>query len=114
MMKVYFTDKTCVRRKQMAKITKATLKSFVRKIPMDQLYINVTSTFDGMYDCCMPRDGGFQKAKATELDENTLGIDGIWLTSGSSNRVKPYSDGTFTGYEVYNCCGHFIVAAKEN
>lgn len=47
--------------KTVKKITKATFKSYVKK-HKDDLFIKVTSKFDGMHDCCMSREGGWIKA----------------------------------------------------
>ncbi len=47
------------------KITKATVKSFIKN-NIENLYINVTSDFDGMTDCVEQVKGGFKKAEKTE------------------------------------------------
>ena len=92
------------------KITLATIKSFIRKND-GALLINVTSRFDGMTDCCESRNGGFEVAQKTDrCSENTLGIEGAWFVKGSRDYFKEYSDGERTGYEVYNCCGRFVLA----
>ena len=64
------------------KITRATLKSFVKK-NREKLYINVKSDFDGCVDGCVDKKGGFHLA----LEDGTLGynyhtlnIQGVWLT----------------------------------
>lgn len=94
------------------KITKATFKSFVKKNP--NLFIKVKSRFDGMTDCVEQLSGGFGKiANAVYPCDNNLGLQGVWLVGGSSrNRFYPYNDGKFSGIEVYNCCGSFIVATR--
>ena len=67
----------------MAKITKATFKSFVKKNRAN-LLINVKSSFDGMVDGCVSHNGGFTSAvEAEHIHENNLGIQGVWLVGGS-------------------------------
>lgn len=90
------------------KITKATIKSFIRKYN-DSLHIKKLSTFDGMVDCAMSVDSEFLPIERTESClNNTLGIEGAWFVGRDSYRV--YSDGAYVGFEVYNCCGSFILA----
>lgn len=95
----------------MAKITRATFKSFVKK-NRENLMIRVKSKFDGMYDMCMEQEGGFAKAVSAErAHDNNLGIQGIWIVGGgrSGDYFTEYFDGKIKGIEVYNCCGTFIV-----
>lgn len=96
----------------MTKITKATLKSFVKK-NREQLFVNVKSKFDGMTDGCESQNGGFQTAQPTNHEAHTLGVKGIWLVGSSGNYFKPYSEDGFEGICVSNCCGHFIVAIRK-
>ena len=95
--------------------TMTTIKSFIRKNPA--LYIKNLSNFDGMVDCVMPCDNqGFRAVTAPDAGynhENKLGIQGAWFVLGGGDRIYDYSDGDFIGYEVYNCCGHFILAIKK-
>lgn len=96
------------------KTTKATIKSFIRKNE-GNLYINIKSRFDGMTDCVESVAGQFQKAKkTTDYTENTLGIQGAWFVGQSRDYFKSFKDNQLTGYEVSNCCGHFIIAIKDN
>jgi hypothetical protein len=94
------------------KITLATVKSFIRKT--ENLYINERSKFDGMYDCVMPiENDGFSKAEKTDRHlDNTHGVHGAWFVGQSRDYFTPYNDGKFQGYEIYNCCGKFILATK--
>jgi hypothetical protein len=95
------------------KATKATIKSFINK-NVDCLYINVKSSFDGMYDCCMSQDGGFTKAIRTEENlKNTLGVLGAWFVGQSRDYFSQYDENGMTGYDVSNCCGRFILAIKN-
>lgn len=94
------------------KITKATFKSFLRK-KKGSLYINVKSSFDGMTDCCEDQKGGWGSVVYTNNNsEHTQGIEGIWLVGSSRDSYSFFEEGGFIGIEVYNCCGHFIVAVK--
>ena len=96
------------------KTTKATIKSFIKK-NADNLYINVKSSFDGMTDCCESQNNGFQKAQPDSdgfYNQHTLGITGAWFVGQSRDYFYPYNQNGFKGYEVSNCCGHFILAVK--
>jgi len=95
------------------KITKATLKSFVKK-NKENLFIKVKSTFDGMSDGIVCINEGFKKVSLKEdYQEHTLGIEGAWLVGSSRDYFNFYSDRSFEGIEVYNCCGSFIIATKN-
>lgn len=98
-----------------SKITLRTLKSFINKNRGD-LYINCKSHFDGMVDCVMPIENAeFTKATATERNlDHTIGISGAWFVLGGSDFYTYYSDGVYTGYEVSNCTGHFIIATMND
>ena len=95
------------------RITLATIKAFIRK-NRENLYIDVKSTFDGMVDCVMPcGDGAFTKALTPDdgyNHQNKLGIQGAWFVLGGGDRFYPFEKDGFKGYEVYNCCGTFILA----
>ena len=93
------------------KITRATIKSFIRK---NDIYINVTSSFDGMTDCCQPVNGGFTKAQKTdEYVENTLGVRGAWFVGQSRDYFEAFEDDTYKGYKVYNSCGRFYLGIEK-
>lgn len=97
----------------MKRITKATFKSFVKKNRAN-LYVKVKSSFDGMTDCVQQLNGGFAPAKeAVYTHENNLGIGGVWLVNGSRDYFREVTQDGFTGIEVYNCCGTFVVAVKN-
>ena len=92
------------------KITKATFKSFLNK-NKNELYINVHSTFNGMIDCVDTVEHNMSKAQYEDtLNDNTCGIKGVWLVSGSRNWFTYYSDEIFEGIEASNCYGSFTVA----
>jgi len=97
----------------MKKITRTTVKTFIKKNQAD-LYINVKSAFSGMTDGCECVHGGFKMAYGTlaNLDE-TLGVEGAWFVGSSRDYFTAYEDSIFTGIEVYNSCGKFILAVKK-
>ncbi len=101
----------------MTKVTKATLKSFIRKNE-GKLFIREKSSFDGMVDGCTNEcDRGFNQARKYEgtlREDHNLGYHGIWIVGSSGNSFRAYNDDAFEGIEVYNCCGHFIVAVKKS
>jgi len=98
----------------MAKVTRATLKSFIKN-NIDNLYIKVNSKFNGMVDCVMPVDEKeYSVAKKTESSlYNTLGINGAWFVGGSRDYFTKIENESFEGYEVYNCVGSFELAVKK-
>ncbi len=99
----------------MARLTLTTIKSFIRKNP--NLYINNRANFDGMQDCVVYSDNSNfvpVKKPAENYDhKNKLGIDQAWFVLNSRDHFIEYEDGQFKGYEVYNCCGKFILAIKK-
>jgi len=95
------------------KITKATLKAFVRK-HRNELYVKVTSSFNPQTDGAeFHRNAGFQPAESAGHECHTLGVSGIWLVGGSRNSFIPYDADGFTGIRCYNSCQTFIVAIKK-
>ena len=98
----------------MKKITKATYKSFIKN-NMDNLFIDVRSSFDGMIDGLnWDKDHGFKKVEVTEDNvDHTMGIRFSWLVGRGGDRFSAYDDGTFQGIAVVNCCGYFTVAIKK-
>jgi hypothetical protein len=97
----------------MKKVTRATIKSFIRK-NLNNLYVRNDSRFDGMVDCVMPVRGDFTEAEVTDrMSDNTLGINGLWLVGSSRDYFKPFNNGEFEGYEIHNSCGSSIIAIKS-
>jgi hypothetical protein len=95
------------------KITLATVKSFIKK-NNGKLFINVKSSFDGMIDGCRSQYNGFLKAETdAKMVDCTLGIQGAWFVGDSRDWFKPYQDDMFTGIEVSNSCGRFIIAVTQ-
>ncbi len=95
----------------MAKITLATVKSFLRK-NKGKVYIATKSHFDGSVDGVMPcGDKSFTLAQPG-THENELGIHGAWFVFGSRDWITPFEKDGMRGFEVYNCCGSFELAVK--
>jgi len=92
----------------MKKITRATIKSFIKKHE-SRLYIKVNSRFDGMVDCVMPTEDHFHRVEKTDFQE----IRGAWFVGQSRDGFSPYEDANFKGYEVYNCTGSFLLATPK-
>lgn len=101
----------------MSKVTKATLKSFLKK-NSGNLYILEHSRFDGMIDCVSQTgQEAFIKTddKYDAENKHSFGIDGVWVTQGRdsfSRTVVKTLEGTFEGIHCYNCCGSWTVAIK--
>lgn len=98
----------------MKKITRATVKSFIKK-NQGSLYINVKGQFDGMTDGIESRNAGFVKATVDpdyRCQINTLGIAGLWLVGGD-DRYSAYDDSVFEGIAYYNCCGNGVLAIQK-
>jgi hypothetical protein len=98
---------------QMSKPTRATLKSFIKK-NFDNMFVSEKSRFDGMVDCVMPSgDNSFTKAlRPTYPHDNNMNVQGVWCVGGGRDYITPYEKDGFKGFDVSNCCGHFIVATK--
>ena len=96
------------------KLTRATIKSFIRKAGKD-LLISTRSRFDGMTDCVQSTDSKeFSPALLAErYCDNNMGIQGAWFVLGSRDWFTAYDNGEVTGFEVSNCCGSFILAVKK-
>jgi len=98
----------------MAKTTLATIKSFVKK-NRTNLLISCKSHFDGMCDGVRPcEDKSFSPIMTPDINhENTMNIQGAWFVFGGRDYFTEYQKDGLRGYEVYNCCGSFILAVKE-
>jgi len=98
----------------MKKITRATFKSFITK-NMDNLVIDVRSSFDGMIDGLnWNKDHSFKKVEATtDHASHTLGVKGVWLVGNSRDYFQAYNDGEFSGIAVSNCCGYFTIVTPK-
>jgi len=96
----------------MKKITKATIKSFINK-NIDNLFIKVEDSFDGMVDCVMPVEDEFHPIIKTESNDNNMGIKGCWFVNESRDCFKTYEDDIYIGYSISNCCGSFKLVIKK-
>lgn len=97
------------------KITIATVKSFIRKHnAAGTLLVRCDSSFDGMTDCVeRNRDAAFFAPQAAREHSSNMGLQGIYFVAQSGNWCSAYDDGTYAGFKVSNCCGSWVVAAKQ-
>lgn len=100
--------------KDSKKITIATVKSFIRKNAI-QLYIREKSSYDAMHDGTKFSDSGWIKntIAVDATDKHEMGINGIWFVGNSRDHFNKFEDELFAGYEVYNCCGTWIVGIRK-
>ncbi len=95
------------------KITLTTVKNFIKRNE-NNLLINVVISYDGMIDGCEFYNKGFAKAKqTTEFTENTKGIEGAWFVGSGRDYFRPFNENDFSGIEITNSCGRFILAIKN-
>lgn len=93
------------------RLTRTQLYKFVRE-NYGKLYMEVTSSFDGMTDCVQSCEGGFHKVRHTPWSDRQMGI-GAWCVLGGRDYIRPFDNGTMVGYSVSNCCGSFTVAVRK-
>ena len=100
----------------MKKITRTTIKNFIkREIKNNNLYVKAKSDFDGIVDCVMPVKSDYMLATIPKVvTDYNLGVSGAWFVGSSRDYFTPFEDGNFIGYEVYNCCGSFLLAMEVN
>mgnify|MGYP003136569115 FL=1 len=100
----------------MKKITRTTIKSFIKK-NFDDLYISTRSRFNGMIDCVdRCEDQSFHKVERDERErfyDSSLGIKNAYFVGSSRDYFEQYNRDGFKGYEIYNCVGSFVLATKE-
>lgn len=97
------------------KITLATVKKFIRE-NANNLFVNCTSSFDGMTDCVESRDDGFTKVDPQKINmnqEHDLGIERLWFVRGSRDYFEPYEDVMYSGIRIFNSCGSSVIATKK-
>ena len=88
------------------KITKATVKSFIRKT--DKLFIEKRSSFNGMSDMVEFNEN----SKLIETSkEDVLAIGGVRIVGG--DLYKFIETDTHYGISIYNCCGDGIIWAEK-
>lgn len=103
----------------MAKITFATVKSFIKK-NNGSLYIKVERKFDGMVDGVRSVKDDFSlveadktESKCSDYNERTQGIKGAWFVGSSRDYFNEFEDCDFKGISVSNSCGSFVLAVKK-
>lgn len=99
----------------MTKITLATIKSFIKK-NINNLYIQNLSDFDSTIDGISACNNKSFKKTIETLDhtQHSLGIKDAWFVLGSRDYFQNYEDKEFIGFDVSNCCGHFVLAIKKS
>ena len=94
------------------RITRATFKTFIARNRAN-LMIRTESSFDGMTDC-VEHTGShtFRPVEDAQpgCENNTLGIQGVWLVGSSRDWFSAFNADDLTGIHVSNCCGSFTVA----
>ena len=94
------------------RITRATFKAFITRNRAN-LMIRTESSFDGMTDC-VERTGAREFRPVEDArsgcENNTLGIQGVWLVGSSRDWFSAFNADGLTGIHVSNCCGSFTVA----
>jgi len=93
--------------RQVKKITRATIKSFIRRHIKD-LHLRQKTTFDGQVDGCTDCDKKIKSVWTTDqyLD-NTLGIAGAWFVGDGRDYFRQIARPGYIGYDISNCCGSF-------
>lgn len=70
-----------------------------------------------MQDCVVQtEDSSFRQIAPDEREfclKATLGIREAWFVGRSRDSFKKYEDNNYTGVEVYNSCGSFVLAVKK-
>ena len=95
----------------MKKITKTTLKAFIRQAG-SRLYVKEISDFNPQTDGITYLKQRWKKAEAdNSCPSYTRGVCGVWVTSSTGYRV--WENEEFIGIYWYNCCGSGIVAVRR-
>ena len=107
------------------KITVATVKSFIKK-NRTALLVQTKTAFDGMQDGvreCNNREfipaqcreyycnETFKYVPVPSENKHSMGIIGVWFTG--RDRCSAFETETHRGFEVYNCCGNWMVAVAK-
>lgn len=93
-----------------SKITKATLKSFIKN-NRENLFVLHKTDFDGMTDGLRQIKDVPHKIEFTnEHTEHSLYIKGLWLVNRGRDYFSTYEDDMFKGIEVSNSCGCSVLA----
>jgi len=98
--------------KNKKKITKATLKKFIREA--SELYVKELSSFDGMVDMVRTKENP-RIVKIAK--EDAIGINGVYCVGRSGyyrDYFEYYEDDEYFGIEVYNSCGNGLLLTKQS
>lgn len=94
------------------KITKATIKSFIRK-NKDEIMVLHTNRFDAYCDGVRPVSEPFERVEfRIENGKEVPSYLSVPLDI-RHNIFKPYNKNGMIGFEVYNCCGTYVVAIPQ-
>ena len=97
------------------KITRTTLKSFLKKNE-GMILSKTTSRFDGMVDCVMPtgqKEFIQDKGHYDPTKERTLGFDNVYLVGDSRDYFDLIDDENHKGIRGYNCVGAWQVVVPK-
>lgn len=95
------------------KITKATLKSFIKK-NLNNILVGYKSSFNSMSDMIEETKCNFSKLNIDKYDEkkSTLGLFNLHLHVDRLY-IENFETSEYKGYNVYSCCGEYnIVIVK--
>ena len=96
------------------KITLATVKAFINRNKAN-LYVKVTSDFDGMTDCIQSVNDTFKPAKFNESSDHYLcGISGVYIVGSSRDYFRLYETDNAIGVIISNSCGSAILVTLKN
>jgi len=88
------------------KITKATIKSFIKK-NKDNVLVKVISEFDGMVDGIeKSKNDEYKKIVSSSSDINELFVLG-------RNYFEVIDNEKYYGYSISNCCGLFELVIEK-
>ena len=101
----------------MSKITRTTIKSFVKKHLGNGLHIREMSRFSGLVDGLEQNDSGWCVAETTERSpQYSLGVKGLHLVGAGGSGGDYFTaidDGGFMGFDISNCCGQMRIGIKK-
>lgn len=92
----------------MAKVTMATIKSFIRKNG-DNLFVKIKTSFDGMTDGIEEVNSDWKSVK----QEDAIGFNGVYCVGHSRDCIREFETDTHKGFAVSNCCGSGIIAIEK-
>jgi len=99
---------------QSKKITLATAKAFVTR-NRNNLFVKVTSDFDGMTDCVQSVEDTFKPATFIDDTNHYLcGISKVYIVGSSRDYFRLYEGLNYVGIVVSNSCGSSILVTSKN